>query len=112
MSANRQKRTARLTFRLTPGERRAIEHRAADCQLSTSAYVRSAALDAAPRARRRGDQLKLIHMLANLGMAIDQVTWTAQREDLPDIEDALLHLRTDLGDIMHELDATYRASVS
>lgn len=112
MSANRPTRDHRLSIRLTPAERRAVQHRADDCQLSASAYVRRAALDAAPRARRYGTHLKLFHELANLAMAVDQLIRTAQDEDLPDIEDALLDLRSDLGDLLIDVGSTGRTARS
>lgn len=108
MSADRPGRTHRLTIRLTLAERQAVDRRAAACRLSSSAYVRRAALDARPKARRSAGERTALRRLDSLGLALDELILLARRRDQPVIEDAVIEVRKSVRDAISEVAAVIR----
>lgn len=67
----------RLAVRVTPGERRRLVQRAAECGLSLSDYLRAAALGAVPHRRRRQHWRDLVAVLTRLSQQLGRLAHCA-----------------------------------
>ncbi len=89
------RRDLRIVTRVSEREWEAIQHRARECGLGTSTFLRRLALGNVPRARKRARERELLYELARIGSHLGEIRRSFERDELSEthqLEKALAEL--------------------